>query len=121
MLLLLQSVTSSTDLSNTGGLVASIVTAAVVGIKALSDHRKGKKRPSELGAELERRLKPLHESLDTLGGDVRDLKAYVIGPDGQNGLRGDVRDLKARVDGVEEREREWLERRIGSFDRRSGT
>jgi hypothetical protein len=58
----------------------------------------------------------IEESVAKTTGEVRDLKAYVIGPDGQNGLRGDVREMKERVGGLEERERDQLH---SSYDRRA--
>lgn len=42
----------------------------------------------------------------------------MIGPDGENGIRGAVREVKERVVGLEERERERLDRRLGPSDRR---
>lgn len=72
----------------------------------LAAHRKGKQRAPELGRELDKRFMPLDIKIDSLSDEVRDLKAHVIGPDGQNGLRGDVRELKYDVKGILDRERD---------------
>lgn len=64
-----------------------------------------KKQAPQLGRELDKRLMPLDIKIDSLSGEVRDLKAHVIGPDGQNGLRSDVKDLRSDVKGLLERER----------------
>lgn len=83
-------------------------------------HVKGRKRPAEASKQMDRALAnaltPVSIKLDSLQNDVQDLRAHVIGPDGQNGLRGDFRDLKEDVRGLLERER-----RHGPPDRRSIT
>lgn len=121
MLFLLQAVADQGATASTPTLIASIATAVVVTLKAISDFRKGKRRGPELAEQLDKRLVPLTKAVDALKDDVRDLRGYVIGVDGKNGLRGDVRELKDRVDGVEERERDRLERKVGALDRRSGS
>lgn len=72
----------------------------------ISSHVKGKRRDSTAGSELDKRLLPLNLTITSLGMDIRDLQAHVIGPDGTNGLRGDVRELKADVRGLLDRERD---------------
>lgn len=96
-----------------------ILLGAFMVIKGLWDDRKTSKRTAatkkERNEELDTRLNSLRQVIslnhDNLKGDVqavstevRDLKAYVIGPDGQNGLRGDMRELKGKVEGLLTRE-----------------
>lgn len=102
--------------------------------KSVQEHWSGKKRDSTSDARLNARLNGLKTSLidridpvaakvDILSGEVRDVKAHVVGPDGKNGLRGELREfkreVKERFDSIDERERERLERAIGAKDRRS--
>lgn len=50
---------------------------------------------------------------------LAELRAFVVGPDGQNGLRGDLGEVKERVDELEERERNRLQpRQVGSLQPR---
>lgn len=101
-------------------LYAAGATFLLVAAQWLTAHRKGRKRDLALGPELDQRFGPVQKSLTKLSDDVRDLKAHVVGPDGQNGLRGDFRDIAKRVDGLEERERSRLteDRLHGVPDRR---
>jgi hypothetical protein len=66
-------------------------------------------------------LSEVRGDVTTLTMETRDLKGYVIGPDGENGLRGDVREIKARVIGLEDRERDALAaaQLHGPLDRRA--
>ena len=92
---------------------------AVLTGKGIYDAFRGRTRDRQktsIDTQLGSRLLRIEEGL-------RELKAHVIGPDGENGLRGDVREIKARVIGLEERERDRLERGaqrdgFGSYDRR---
>jgi hypothetical protein len=72
----------------------------------LASHVKGKKRDRSMGTALDARFTSVHVALEELSDEVRDVKAFVIGPDGQNGLRGDVKELKQDVKGILERERD---------------
>ena len=80
--------------TDTTTLASAVTFLAVVG-QGLLAHRKGKefKRASQ-------------DSYNSLNAGIAELKAYVIGPDGENGLRGDVRELKSDVKGILERERD---------------
>lgn len=81
-------------------------------------HIKGRKRPVEttkqMNLALNNALTPVSIKLDSLSNDVQDLRAHVIGPDGQNGLRSEVREIKSDVRGILERERLH-----GTYDRRA--
>jgi hypothetical protein len=80
--------------TDTTTLASAVTFLAVVG-QGLLAHRKGKegKRASQ-------------DSYNRLSTGIAELKAYVIGPDGENGIRGDVRELKQKVEGILDRERE---------------
>ena len=106
-MLWLQSDAIGTITSNIG---AGIVTVAVA-IKGLYDHRTN-----------QRRDETAEEQIGQIRIDIRDLKAFVVGPDGENGIRADVREIKKRVIGLEDRERERLQagppiqmRDVGTF------
>ncbi len=107
----------------------AIAGAAIIVIQlgtVLISHLKGKKGAKvanegldkkllNLGNDLRTAISLRADSLDSglaeLKSDVQDLKAYVIGPDGQNGLRGDVRELKTQVTGLLAREPSQRRRR----------
>jgi len=74
-------------------IVEAVTLTAVIGLGKVWDHYRARPRATQL---------------DTIANDVRDLKAYVVGPDGQNGLRSEVRDIKERIGAMEERERDRL-------------
>lgn len=97
------------------GLAA--IFATQIGL-ALVAHIKGRRRPVEttrqMNLALNNALTPVSIKLDSLSNDVQDLRAHVIGPDGQNGLRSEVREIKSDVRGILERERLH-----GTYDRRS--
>lgn len=95
------------------GLVAIFLTQ--IGLFMTSRHS-GNKKDRAAGAELSRQLKPIHDGINECRGDIKDLKAHVVGPDGKNGLRSDVQEIKARVIGLEDRERDRLH---APYDRRS--
>ncbi len=83
--------------ADTPTLASALTLLAVVG-KGVLDHRKGKEGKRESNRAM--------RSIDDLKAGIAELKAYVIGPDGENGLRGDVRELKSDVKGILERERD---------------
>jgi hypothetical protein len=90
--------------------IVEAVLVIAVGVKAWLDRRAGPRRSIELDVMLTKKLAPMHKQLS-------ELNAHVIGPDGENGIRGDVREIRKRLDGLEQRERERLERQ--AYDRRS--
>lgn len=93
----------------------SLATFVIVVSQWITSHLKGRARDHKHGEQLE----TLTESVNGLTLEVRDVKALVVGPDGQNGLRGDLRDIKKRVIGLEDRERDGLSPRdVGNYDRR---
>lgn len=99
-------------------IVESLLTLAVCG-KALTDHLREKRREASRDEKIRGSFHGVHQRLDALQLEVHDLTAYVIGPDGENGIRGDVREMKQKIDGLEERERRRLEGRdVGPLDRR---
>lgn len=93
-------------------LLEAIAATVVLLGTAIANHIKGAKREKSQGRTLERGFADLHTTIETrcnqLQEEIRTVSAHVIGPDGENGLRGDVREIKARVIGLEEREREHL-------------
>lgn len=96
--------------------VEGVVFAVILGAGKAISHLRGKPARSAAARKAEEhavKIDRISTAVDTIGGDVRDLRAFVVGPDGQNGLRGDVRGLTKRVDGIEERER------ARPYDRRS--
>lgn len=115
---LLQTVAAAAD-GHGKELIAAGATFLLVAAQWIAAHHKGRNREKSLGDQLDRKLKPLHEGMSTLTLEVRDLRAHVIGPDGENGLRGDVRELKEEVSGLLTRERDNLARKVGTLDRRS--
>lgn len=76
----------------------------------------GRKRTRHAGVDMDRRFGDLRGDMRQIAAalqadvgecrsEIRDLKAHVIGPDGQNGLRGEVREIKDDVRGLLSRER----------------
>lgn len=108
-------VSHAKELYAIGGLIVTQIGLAVVA------HVKGRKRPVEASKLMDRALNnaltPVSIKLDSLSNDVQDLRAHVIGPDGQNGLRGEVREIKTDVRGILERERDRVH--SAAYDRRS--
>lgn len=91
--------------------IAEAILVIAVGVKAWVDQRSKYGRARELDALLTEKLAPVHQQL-------LNLTAYVIGPDGENGIRGDVREMKEQIRGLEDRERQRLEPRdIGALRR----
>ncbi len=93
-----------------GALVAGVMV-----VRDLWNSRNTKKQAAtkkvERTTELDDRLQSIRHAISLTGdgiraeitelaGEVKDLKAHVIGPDGQNGLRADVRELKDDVRGL---------------------
>jgi len=81
-------------------VVEAAAIGAVVGLGKVWDHFTAKPQRGEIRA--------ISKAVDDLRNDVRDLKAFVVGPDGSNGLRSEVRDVKERIGGLEDRERDRL-------------
>ncbi len=131
--MLLEAMGLSSDVA-TGGIAGAIV-STVIGVVKYMDHRKGKQRDRHQAASsqavlqaVERlstttsaRFDQMDVRLDTMERSVTEVRSFVVGPDGDNGLRGDVREVKSRVIALEDRERDRLERSIGIPDRRTGT
>lgn len=85
-------------------ITESVVLGVMIGLGKVWDHRKGSRRDRLTTSA----LKSISEDVGEVKNEVRDLKAHVIGPDGQNGLRSDVRELRADVKGILERERDQI-------------
>lgn len=113
--------------------VAGAAVAITVAAKAIVDHYKGKRRDRAHGATLNEGFGKIHATLNERFAEtnaaVAEVRAFCVGPDGQNGFRKDISDLRqevrtetqeirTRLDGVETRERERLEREVGRPDRR---
>lgn len=113
-----QAVTAPSNHTLMDALVGGVLVLTQLGTVWVS-HLKGKRgtktaaegldrRFTTLGADLrlaiDLRADGITRDMAVLSGEMKDLKAYVIGPDGQNGLRGDVRELKADVKGLMDRE-----------------
>ena len=106
----------------------SSVPAPQVVAKHIADvfggRRKDKRQKSAFGEFRE----TLDERMNGFDRRIDKLFAFVIGPDGENGIRGKQRELERRFDEMEERERARdRELRLPqggvmpSYDRRSGT
>lgn len=105
--------------------IEAVVLGGLLGIGRWLNRREGVKKDS---AAHESR-QSIRASLDTLTGtveglrtdvgdlreEVRETRAFVVGPDGQNGLRGDLRKAESRIDAIEDRERE-RPRHIGEYN-----
>lgn len=83
----------------------------------------GKKKDHRQDEKLDLRFAVLREenerSFATVRSDIAEVRAFCVGPDGQNGFRKDIDETKERVDGLETRERERLQAK--AYDRRSGS
>lgn len=99
-------------------LIEALGLGVAYGVGKWFDHRKGQKRDTrgDVNAatlsRIEGKVENVTKDVDDLTGDVRDLRAHIVGPDGQNGLRGDVRELKEDVKGILHRERDRAEDRL---------
>jgi hypothetical protein len=98
--------------------IAAAVVGLVVVLTPIANHFKGKKRDAGRKSEfvvLAEKIDKNHlattQQFAAVNIELRDLKAHVIGPDGENGIRGDVRELKEDVKGILERERDSRSRR----------
>jgi hypothetical protein len=105
--------------------VALISALGPVAVAALgySNHRKGKTRDRARKSEFEQLQETIAKNhgettqqFSAVSRELVELRAFVVGPDGENGLRGDLKELKSTVTGLVERERERLE--IKAYDRR---
>jgi hypothetical protein len=118
-------------------MIGDIVVVAIVATKGLVDWTRGGRRDkrhasvlnekfSSLDLSLERRFGQVALEMKQLEASVAEVRAFVVGPDGENGIRGDVRQLGARFDDMEERERQRdrdreRDRVHGAYDRRSAS
>lgn len=118
MTYLLQAAAVAAD-SHGKELIAAGATFLLVAAQWITAHLKGRNRERTLGDQLDRKLKPINEGIQEIALECRDLRAIVVGVDGQNGLRSDVRKLTERADDADTRERERLERKV--YDRRAST
>jgi hypothetical protein len=112
-----------------GGIIGLIVAAT-----PMWNHYRGKRRDKsqksaidELKDALSKQIDDNHrETCATLNAfqlELKDLRAFVVGPDGENGIRGDLRHLKKEMQGLLERERDRLEAKAGygAYTPRQGT
>lgn len=84
------------------GLVVLIVFG-----KGLLDIRGGRRRDESVALRFER-----------INGNIKELRAFLVGPDGENGFRGDLREMRHILNGLLDRERDRLAARsIPRFDR----
>lgn len=108
-------------------LVSDAVVVLIVALKGVVDYRGGRRRDTrhgvaldsrftDLSLDLEQRFNGVSAEIGTVRAEVAEVRAFVVGPDGENGIRGDVREVKKRVIGLEERERDHLG--AGTYDRR---
>lgn len=97
-----------------GGTALTFFTVLV---KTVRDWKRGERRDRAHGAHLDERFVTLDLSLEQrfngvtaqigeVRADVAEVRAFCVGPDGENGFRGDLREVKARVIGLEDRERD---------------
>ncbi len=94
---------------------------ALLAISKVFDHFKGKRRDHRQTKQLDERFSALETSTKTWQNDsdekIQRLFAFIIGPDGQNGIRGDQRDLAERVKELEKRDRDRPARQSPLSDR----
>lgn len=109
-------------------IVASIATVAAVVAQSVYNARGDRRRDqrhsdsqTELRLAQQEIRAEMAEGFTRVDASVNELRAYVVGPDGENGLRGDVREIKKRVIGLEDREREHLVREVGTYQPPRGT
>lgn len=103
----------------------SAATFLVAAATAISSHKKGKTRDHASNSTLtrienglhavQRDVKRLSSDVGELRTETREVRAFVVGPDGENGIRGDVRELKETVKEIEKRERERMGRDVGAY------
>lgn len=111
------------DQSQTHTLVEGAVAALVV-LKGVVDHFGGKRRnrhSDSLRQSVDALRSTVTKELGEFRKDIDDLFAHVVGPDGKNGLRSRVEDLEETTADIERRERERLERTVGTLDRRAAS
>lgn len=108
-------------------LLIGALSPVVVALVGVINHRKGKTRDAGRKTEFEQLQSVISanhlettQQFTAVSKELLELRGFVVGPDGQNGLRGDVRELKAQVDGLVDRERDRLEAKAyGGYDRRA--
>lgn len=103
-------------------MLSDAIVVLLVAAKGVIDWKGGKKRDTRHGEALDSRFATLDVSLErrfnTVSGEIAEVRAFVVGPDGENGIRGDVREIRARVIGLEDRERERDRDERQTYDRR---
>lgn len=110
-----------------GQYAGEAIVGALVVIKQMADVVSARKRDTRQALAFTEFKLTLEERLAGFDRRIDKLFAFVIGPDGENGIRGDTRQLRQRVDDIEERERD--RDRSGApalpahpmYDRRSAT
>jgi len=96
------------------GTVTTSIAAAVTA------HYKGKHRTSNDDRRFANLTQVMNQSFTEVRADIAEVRAFVVGPDGENGLRSDVRQIRQKVEGLEERERDRLAQdRMHGYDRRT--
>lgn len=82
----------------------------------------GKKKDEKNDEKLDLRFASLHssneQSFTEIRADIAEVRAFCVGPDGENGFRQDLKETKTRVIELEKRERQRLEDQVGIADRR---
>jgi len=80
-------------------ITEAVALGVAVGANNVWSHLKGKKRDRSMSKE----FREIKDSVHEVKSDIKDLKAYVVGPDGSNGIRADVRDLKSDMNRLKEK------------------
>jgi hypothetical protein len=86
--------------------VGDALVVALVGAKAVYDVFGGKKRDrrhnaaldqrfTEQELKLERRFNGISSEITSVQRAVAEVRSFVVGPDGENGLRGDMKEIRA--------------------------
>lgn len=91
-------------------LVGLIVTQ--IGLFFANRHT-GKKKDREASDDLGRKLRPIHEGIGRVEGKVEEIQLDMR----EQKVR--MESVEGKVDGIEQRERERLERSLGTPDRRA--
>lgn len=98
-------------------------TAIAIGLLGVLNDLKGRRKDKSQTKTLDQHFAQLAKSIDrrfnTVDTNIAEVRAFCVGPDGENGFRKDIGEIKDRVGGLEERERERLERSVGQLDRRT--
>lgn len=111
--------------ANLAHILPDALLGVVVIAKAVRDVYRGRKRDLASARHLDNAIVPLTMRLDRIETDVRlgltELKHFIVGPDGRNGLREEVVMLREDVKGLLGRERDRAEQRSlhANYDRRT--